>query len=193
MGETAGGVLRRGRDRLIGGVCSGLAASWHLDPLLVRIAAVVLLFVPPIGPFAFLVYLILWLSMPPPDGWPGGVGPPLNERWRLISREAREDFRWGFGHAQAPPPTDAPPPGEGQPVPPGTPPSSGRFSGGRLSGWAGGPNRHTGGLWFGGLLIILGLYLLGENLGILSAFRWDIFWPVIIIALGLLILLRRGR
>jgi len=42
MGETTGGVLRRGPDRIIGGVCSGLATYFGVDPLLVRIVFVLL-------------------------------------------------------------------------------------------------------------------------------------------------------
>lgn len=183
MGEATGGVLRRGRDRLIGGVCSGLAAGWHLDALLVRIAAVVLLFVPTVGPLIVLLYVVLWLAMPPPDGWEGG-GPALDARVRLAAEELRQDFRATFQRAQ-------PPPGaEGGSAPTGTTPAPGRSSGG---GWWPGARRPTGGVWLGAILILVGLYVLGDNLGWLSAVRWDLFWPIVIIALGALILLRRLR
>lgn len=182
MGEATGGVLRRGRDRLVGGVCSGLAAGWHLDVLLVRIAAVVLLFVPTVGPLVVLLYAVLWLAMPPPDGWEGG-GPPLDARVRMAAEELRQDVRAMFRRAQ-------PPPGaETGPAPTGTTPAPGGSSGG---GWSG-SGRPSGGLWLGAILILVGLYFLGDNLGWLSAVRWDLFWPVVIIALGALILLRRLR
>ena len=178
MGEAAGGALRRGRDRLIGGVCSGLAAGWHLDVTLVRIAAIVLLFVPGIGPLVVLLYLVLWLAMPPPDGWEGG-GPPLDARVRMAAQELRQDFRTTFRQSQAPG-------GESGSSPSGAPDAP------RGGGWLG-PGRNTGGLWLGAILVLLGLYLLGQNLGVLSAIRWDVFWPIVIIALGVLILLRRLR
>jgi hypothetical protein len=81
------------------------------------------------------------------------------------------------------------PPGEPGSQPPSRPSWSGWGWG---SGWGGYPRR-GGGLWFGVVLIVLGLYFLGLNLGWFSGLRWDIFWPVAIIVLGVLILLRRVR
>jgi len=51
----------RGSDRIVGGVCSGLAAGFHIDPLWVRLAFVLLAFVQGIGLF---IYIVLWLVMP---------------------------------------------------------------------------------------------------------------------------------
>ena|SRR5579864_4283961 len=185
MGEAAKGALRRGRERLLGGVCSGLAEAWHLDVLLVRVVAVLLLLVPPVGPLVGLAYVILWLAMPPPDGWEGS-GPPLDARVRMVASELRQDIRATFGQAQ--PPAD---PGNGTPSPTSGPspssPSSGPWRPGSFQ------PRSNAGLWVGALLVLLGIYLLGQNLGLFAGFRWDIFWPVVIIALGLLILLRRVR
>ena len=41
------------------------------------------------------------------------------------------------------------------------------------------------------ILIVLGAYFLLTNLGVLANIRWDLFWPAVLIALGLLLLLRR--
>jgi phage shock protein PspC (stress-responsive transcriptional regulator) len=51
----------RGSDRIIGGVCSGLAAGFHVAVLWIRIAFVLLAFVQGIG---VLIYIVLWLVMP---------------------------------------------------------------------------------------------------------------------------------
>jgi phage shock protein PspC (stress-responsive transcriptional regulator) len=48
-------------DRLIAGVCSGIARRFNLDPTIVRIVFVASLFLP--GP-QILIYLIAWLLMP---------------------------------------------------------------------------------------------------------------------------------
>jgi phage shock protein PspC (stress-responsive transcriptional regulator) len=48
-------------SRIIGGVCSGLAAYWNMDPTIVRVVFVVLVF---LGGSGLLIYLILWLIMP---------------------------------------------------------------------------------------------------------------------------------
>ncbi len=51
----------RGRDRILGGVCSGLAEGFHLDPLVVRVLFVLLIFLQGVGIF---LYVVLWLVMP---------------------------------------------------------------------------------------------------------------------------------
>ena len=56
-----GQAFLRGSDRIIGGVCSGLASGFHVDALLVRLAFVILAFFQGIGLF---IYIVLWLVMP---------------------------------------------------------------------------------------------------------------------------------
>ncbi len=47
-------------DRVIGGVCSGIAYYMNIDPIFLRVLFVVLLFYPfPIG----ITYLLLWIFM----------------------------------------------------------------------------------------------------------------------------------
>lgn len=54
--------LSRPRDnRLIAGVCAGLAARWNMKPGTVRLLFVLSCLLP--GP-QFVVYLVLWLIMP---------------------------------------------------------------------------------------------------------------------------------
>jgi phage shock protein PspC (stress-responsive transcriptional regulator) len=48
-------------NRVIGGVCSGLAAYWNIDPVILRVIFVVLVFA---GLSGLLVYIILWIVMP---------------------------------------------------------------------------------------------------------------------------------
>jgi phage shock protein PspC (stress-responsive transcriptional regulator) len=48
-------------DRKIGGVCGGLGEFFDLDPLLFRVAFVVLAFV---GGLGILLYAVLWLVIP---------------------------------------------------------------------------------------------------------------------------------
>jgi len=53
-------LYRSESDRILGGVCGGLAETYNLDPTLVRLVTIVLIFSgisPPI-------YLIAWLIMP---------------------------------------------------------------------------------------------------------------------------------
>ena len=44
---------------------------------------------------------------------------------------------------------------------------------------------------WGDILIALGTYFLIDNLGLLRGFRWELVGPVVLIAIGLLVLVRR--
>ncbi|MGN6403231.1 PspC domain-containing protein [Sinomonas sp.] len=55
----------RGSDRWAGGVASGLAHRWRIDPILVRGLFIVVGLFPGIG---VLAYGILWMILPEPDG-----------------------------------------------------------------------------------------------------------------------------
>lgn len=52
---------RSSTDRIIGGVCGGIAEYFNIDPLLVRIAFAFLVFGYGTG---FLVYILLWILAP---------------------------------------------------------------------------------------------------------------------------------
>jgi phage shock protein C len=52
----------KGKDSMIGGVCAGIAEYLNTDPTIIRLIAVLLIFVG-FGS-AILAYLILWLIVP---------------------------------------------------------------------------------------------------------------------------------
>lgn len=56
--------LFRSSDRILGGVCAGLAEYLDLDPTLIRIAYAVLSILSAAFP-GVLVYIILWIIIPP--------------------------------------------------------------------------------------------------------------------------------
>lgn len=148
MSQGTGSVLRRGSDRVFGGVCAGLAHYFGVDPLFVRIVFVVLAILHGAG---ILIYFVLWLLMKPSVEEP--VGPGLGDRLRTMGDEIRSDLRGG-------------------------------------STTTGGATVNRT-LWLGVILIGLGAYFLIDNLGLLNGFRWDIFWPAVLIAVGLFILVRK--
>lgn len=55
--------LYRSEDKIIAGVCGGLAEWFGLDPTLVRIGYVLLSIISAAFP-GLLVYIILWIIMP---------------------------------------------------------------------------------------------------------------------------------
>lgn len=54
-------LYRSEKDRMIGGVCGGIAEYFEVDPVLIRVIAVVLLFM---SGFGLLAYLVLWVIVP---------------------------------------------------------------------------------------------------------------------------------
>ena len=62
MDMEQGKKLRRSQDRVIGGVCGGLAEYFGFDPTVVRVVYALLTFFT--GFSGIPVYLILWLVMP---------------------------------------------------------------------------------------------------------------------------------
>lgn len=48
-------------------------------------------------------------------------------------------------------------------------------------------------MWFGVSIIIVGVILLLQNLGLVSGGAWNVIWPAIIILLGISILARKDR
>lgn len=55
-------LYRSRKDRMIAGVCGGLAEYFNIDPVIVRVIAVLLLL--PGGVPGFVPYIILWILVP---------------------------------------------------------------------------------------------------------------------------------
>nr|MBN1228680.1 PspC domain-containing protein [Anaerolineae bacterium] len=57
-------LVRSTNDRMIGGVCGGLADYFGIDPVLIRLAFVVGEILTS-GAGGIIVYIVLWIIMPP--------------------------------------------------------------------------------------------------------------------------------
>lgn len=55
-------LYRSGREKILGGVCGGIAEYFETDPVLVRILAIIIVFAS--LSLGLLVYLILWFIIP---------------------------------------------------------------------------------------------------------------------------------
>jgi phage shock protein PspC (stress-responsive transcriptional regulator) len=75
-GQTMKRMYRSTRERVIGGVCAGFAEYFGLDPALVRILFLALLF---FGGMGFLVYILAWIIVP--------KNPDLTEEIPVITPE----------------------------------------------------------------------------------------------------------
>ncbi|MCX8081270.1 MAG: PspC domain-containing protein [Bacteroidia bacterium] len=81
-------LFRDPDDFVLGGVCSGIAAYLNVDPVFVRLAAVLLLFV---AGTSFWVYIILWIIIPEAKTYSQKLqmrGEPWN--WDNLREEVRK-------------------------------------------------------------------------------------------------------
>ena len=54
-------LLRQPKDKMIGGVCTGIAEYFDIDPVIIRVIFVLALFM---GTMGFWLYIILWIIVP---------------------------------------------------------------------------------------------------------------------------------
>ena len=181
--------LRRGQQRIIGGVCSGVAALLDLDVVVVRIAFVLLALVHGIG---VLLYVLLWVLVPE-EGHEGGwtIGSAAGSVGQDVTRmgaDIKTALQRPPAVAAAPPPDAQPPPAAvaPSPPPPSAPvsPASAPPAAPAAAAPAGRP------LWPGVLLLVIGVAVLAGNLGWLW-WSWAIAGPVLMIAAGIWLLARR--
>jgi phage shock protein C len=52
--------LYRSKNKVIGGVCSGLAEYFDIDPIIMRLLFLIFLF----SGFGLLIYIIAWIFVP---------------------------------------------------------------------------------------------------------------------------------
>lgn len=140
MPETK--LTRSETDRMIAGVCGGLASYLKIDSVLVRLGFVVLLFASGIG---FPIYLILWVIMPSEAAAEKVGSQVIQENIDEMGRTVASSMN-------------------------------------RI----GRPNT------VGIILILLGIYFLFNQFG-WGGWLSNIFWPLVIIGVGVYMLSRRGR
>ena len=182
MQPSANQTFFRGGNRILGGVCSGLAEGFHVEVLWVRLAFVVLTFLNGIG---LLLYVVLWVLMPERTGYrPAGQG--AFESMGADVKRAWADVRAQFSGSGTPQSTasataDAAPP----PSTPGVPASSqaAPMAPAHTNGSATGNPSFI----FGAILIVIGIAFLAANTNFIT---WSVIWPSVLVVLGIALLVR---
>ena len=158
-------LYRSRTDTILGGVASGVANYLNTDPALVRIAWAIL--VPLTGGAAFLAYIVAWIVVPE-EPYPGAASGMPATTAAPEGAEAAD--------------VDAPV----QPV----------ASTGSSTSWT--PPapvyRSTdgrAGMVVGIGLVLIGLWFLVREY--LPPIRWNLIWPIIIVAVGAIILISAMR
>ncbi len=78
-------------DRVIAGICGGLAERFGWEPLLVRIAAVAIFFFRA-GPLILVAYFITWMLTPKAPLGGRSLSPDEDEFWRNVSDRPSATF-----------------------------------------------------------------------------------------------------
>jgi phage shock protein C len=211
-----GRLYRSLDERVVAGVCGGLADRMNVDPALVRIGYVVIGIVTGGAPMLVL-YVVMALVIPEEPTW-GGVRPVEPAPW-----EAGGGPSWAAGspwNTGAGPEEPAPPGPQGSPTPPGAPPAPDAVPGWVPPGWGAaadwGPTdrrsiraeqraaRHAArdarraarrddpitAILVGIFLVGLGgFFLVREAFGI----DWSLIWPAIIVTIGILVVVAGMR
>jgi phage shock protein C len=167
MNQVAPQIFRRGNDRILGGVCSGLAEGFHIDPLWVRLGFVLLAFLQGVG---LLIYIVLWLVMPEQVEGQEGARSGFDSMTGDLRRIGAE-LRAQFGGRPRPSTTQEPT----SPTTAPAPASASAAPAGRQS------------MALGIVLVVVGLILLGANTGFI---QWSLIWPAVLIILGVVLLVR---
>lgn len=142
-------------------MCSGLAAGFHVDPLWIRIAFVLLAFLQGVGLF---IYIVLWLVMP--ERVEGQAPRSGFDAMASDLKRVRRELQGQFGGLIGPRP-----PATSDPA--GVPAATG--------------SRPRQSVLLGMVLVLLGAILLGANTGL---FSWNVVAPAPLIVIGLLLLVR---
>lgn len=149
-------ITKSKTDKVIDGVCGGIAEYFGIDSVIVRLVFIVLVFLNGIG---LLLYIILVIIMPNAEQAGQPPKETIQENVQEIGERVKETGE-GLGHA---------------------------FSKNI-------EEKHSKrAVWFGIILILLGIFFLLENLHLIPRIDKDLLWPAIIIFVGVWLLIKRWR
>ncbi len=149
-------LYRSKSDRMIWGVCGGLAKYFDVDPTLIRIIAVLSIFISGAG---IIAYIILAIVIPSESSKATEPKDAIKENVEELKKTASELGR----EIQS------------------------TFTGKDESEETTGVRYRRRNL-LGIIIIIIGILVLLSSFNLFWWFRWSYFWPIIIIAIGLLII-----
>lgn len=153
-------LYRSRSDRMIWGICGGLAKYFDMDPVIIRIIFVLLIFANGIG---ILAYIIMAIVVPLEGSKATESKATIKENVEELKETATElghEIRSAFTAEDKTEATE------------------------RI---------HRRRDLIGIILIVIGVLILMGTLNVFWWFRWVYFWPVIIIAIGLILIINNRR
>jgi len=157
-------LYRSRDDRMIWGVCGGIANYFGIEPTIIRVIAVLLTVVSGVVP-GIIVYIALAVVVPlenSPSREPKDVVKENVAEIKQTATQFGEEIRSTFARQ------------EGETIEMRRP-------------------RHRGGYILAIILIVIGVVFLLGNFNFFWWMRWHYLWPLILIAIGLVIILRPRR
>jgi phage shock protein C len=161
-------LYRSRGERMIAGVCGGIAQYFAIDPTLVRLFAVLSAIFS--GGAVVLVYFVLWVIVPE---------EPLGASTMARAGEGTSEASSTTGAASEASSTFG---------------SSAGWS--EMGGFGFTPTdeqRQRRSRWIGFALLGLGMIILASHLHLFSWVQWNLIWPVILILGGFFLLMRQQR
>ncbi|MBA7697326.1 hypothetical protein ES703_105991 [subsurface metagenome] len=155
-------LYRSQTDRMIWGVCGGLAKYFDIDPTIIRIIFVVLIFANGLG---ILAYIILAIVVPLEGSKATEPKEAIKENVAEIKQTATElghEIRATFAGEET------------------KPEETTEVSRRRRN-------------FLGIILIVLGVLFLMGSLNLFAWFKWSYLWPIILVAVGLIIIFSARR
>jgi phage shock protein PspC (stress-responsive transcriptional regulator) len=175
---------------MVSGVSGGLAAYFGTDPALVRVLWVIAAIFT--GGLVLVAYLVLWIVVPE-EGFSGSGSQIMRHNVSQMSTEARraaDEVREAVRGEPAEP-LSTEPVAEPSVVERSDPePLHGEVIQPYAVTQEHQQRRTT---WAAVILITLGVLFLASNFGLFRWFNWGLYWPLILVAVGIVILLTRLR
>ena len=153
-------------DRMIAGVCGGIAQYFGIDSTIVRLFTVLAAIVS--GGAVVLIYFVMWIVVPEETFDNGGT---------VAQTEARAGSSGEPASAPGPDPFASP----------------FRTSGFGGTGSPTDEQRRRRSQWIGWALLAVGSLILVSNLHLFSWVQWNLIWPAALILGGVYLLLRQRR
>ena len=155
-------LYRSRTDRMIWGVCGGLAKYFNVDPVIVRVIMILLVFANGIG---LLAYIILAIVVPLESSQatePKQVIKENVEEMKQTASQLGQEIQSTFRKEA------------------GVSPEAEKA-------------HHRGLYIIGIILIIIGVIFLLTNFNLFGWFHWSYLWPLILVAIGLLVIFGTRR
>ena len=155
-------LYRSRTDRMLWGVCGGLAKYFDIDPTIMRLIFIISIF---LGGSGILAYIILAIVVPVEGSTSAEPKETMKENVEEMKKTAEElgrEFRATFEEKKEEKPEEV-----------------------RVS--------HRRRAFFGIIVLIVGVLLLLASFDLFWWLKWSYLWPVIIIAIAILILIGARR